>query len=158
VKPWVGLHSTMLIKVGIKRVVTTPSACAVFLGDGQKTFVIYVGSGVGLAISMTIEKVKKIRPLTHDLLKSILAGLGVSVDRVVINDLRGNTFYARLFLREESERGKRIVELDARPSDSIVIATQNNAPIYVESHVMDCVEDVSHLLAEEGEWDEFKDE
>jgi bifunctional DNase/RNase len=148
----------MQIEVTIKRVVTTPSACAIYLGNEQKTFVIYVGSGVGMAISMTLEGVKRIRPLTHDLLKGILAGLGVTVDRVVINDLHGNTFYARLFLREEDEKGKRIVELDARPSDCLVIAKQNKAPIYIESRVMNQLEDVSHMLAKEEGEDETENE
>lgn len=136
----------MPTRVDIKRVLTTPSASAVFLGDGEKTFVIYVGTGVGMAIAMAMEGVKKARPLTHDLLSSILAGLGARVDRVVINDIRGNTFFARLFLCEENGEGKRIVEIDARPSDCIALAKLNDAPIFVEEGVLEKVEDVGYLL------------
>lgn len=147
----------MLLQVDIKKVVTTPSASAVLLGNERKTFVIYVGSGVGMAIAMTLGGVKKVRPLTHDFLTNILTGLGVHVDRVVINDLRGNTFYARLFLSEDNGHGKRIVEIDARPSDCMVIAKQNKAPIYVDEEVFDRVEDVSHLLDKVNDKDESED-
>jgi bifunctional DNase/RNase len=144
----------VLVEIGIKKIIMTPSTCAVFLGNDEKVFVLYVGPGVGAAISMTLEGIKKVRPLTHDLISSILAGLGIRVERIVINDLRGNTFYARLFLREDGERGTRIVEIDARPSDCVVLATQNTAPIYVDASVMEKVEDVSHLVGGEGDLDE----
>lgn len=136
----------VLVQVDVKKVVATPSAWAVLLGNHAKTFVLYVGPGVGMAMSMALEGVSKARPLTHDLITSILAGLGVRIERVVINDLRANTFYARLFLREESERGTRMVEVDARPSDCLVLAKQNAAPIFVDQKVMEHVEDVSHWL------------
>ncbi|MCX6355042.1 MAG: bifunctional nuclease family protein [Candidatus Aureabacteria bacterium] len=149
----------MLVKVDIKRIVATPETWAIFLGNGDKTFVLYVGPGVGMALSMSLEGVSKVRPLTHDLITSIFAGLGVRVERVVINDLKGVTFYARLFLREESERGKRVVELDARPSDCLVLAKQNGAPIYIDQHVLNQVEDVSNMLdaGEEGHGEGHED-
>ncbi|MDD5557816.1 MAG: bifunctional nuclease family protein [bacterium] len=140
----------MLVEVDIKRVIGTPSAYAVFLGNAEKTFVLSVGPGVGAAISMTLEGVEKVRPLTHDLISSILAGLGVRVERVVINDLRAGTFFARLYLREDGEEGARVVELDARPSDCMVIATQSGAPIFVDRSVLERVEDVGHLLKNEN--------
>ena len=71
---------------------------------------------------MTLKGEKKERPLTHDLIGRILLGLGARIDHVVINDSRERTFYARIFLRMENELGKKIVEIDARPSDSIVLA------------------------------------
>ena len=141
----------MLVQVDVKKIIATPSAYVIFLGNEDKAFVIHVAPGVGMAMSMTVEGVRRIRPLTHDLISSILAGLGVNIERVVINDLRGGTFYARLFLREESEGGTRIVEIDARPSDCVVLAKQNGAPIYVESSVLTKVGDVSHLLSTRGE-------
>jgi bifunctional DNase/RNase len=64
---------------------------------------------------MTLDGVKKERPLTHDLIGSILLGLGASLDHIVINDARDGTFFARIILRMENELGKKIVELDARP-------------------------------------------
>lgn len=139
----------MPIEVRIQRLLATPSGCAVLLGARDKTFVIHIGRGVGMAVSMALERVHKLRPLSHDLVTSVLAGLGARVERVVINDLRNETFYARLFVREESERGTRVAEVDARPSDCLALAVQAGAPIYVEESVLDRVEDVRGALGEE---------
>lgn len=103
-----------------------------------------------MAISMAIEHLRPPRPLSHDLIMNVLAGLGVRVERVVINNLRGDTFYARLYLREESERGTRLVEVDARPSDCLALAVQAGASIQVEESVLDRVENVRGAL-EAGE-------
>ncbi|MSU22732.1 MAG: bifunctional nuclease family protein [Opitutus sp.] len=142
----------------IKGVMPTANGCAVFLGNDAKTFVIYVDHSVGNAIQMTLNGVKKERPLTHDLIGSVLLGLGTTLDHIVINDAREGTFFARILLRMENELGKKIVELDARPSDSIVLALQQKRPIYVARAVFDGVEDMSEILqrvlkqqAEEGE-------
>jgi bifunctional DNase/RNase len=130
----------------------------VFLGDDAKTFVIYVDHSVGNAIQMTLNGVKKDRPLTHDLIGSVLLGLGASLEHIVINDAREGTFFARILLKMENELGKKIIELDARPSDSIVLALQQKRPIYVARAVFDSVEDMTEILervlkqqAEEGE-------
>ena len=141
----------------IKGVMPTPNGCAVFLGNEEKTFLIYVDQFVGNAIQMTLNGVKKERPLTHDLIGSILLGLGARLDHIVINDAQHDTYFARVFLRMENELGKKIVEIDARPSDSIVLALQQNRPIYVAREVFDQVEDKAEFLdrmlkhqAEEG--------
>lgn len=134
------------ITVTVKGAMPTANGCAVFLGYEQKTFVIYVDHSVGNSIQMTLDGVKKERPLTHDLIGSILLGLGASLDHIVINDTRDGTFYARIILRMENELGKKIVELDARPSDSIVLALQQKRPIYVAQSVLDAVEDMTEVL------------
>jgi bifunctional DNase/RNase len=107
---------------------------------------------------MTLNGVKKDRPLTHDLIGSVLLGLGASLEHIVINDAREGTFFARILLKMENELGKKIIELDARPSDSIVLALQQKRPIYVARAVFDAVEDMTEILervlkqqAEEGE-------
>ena len=124
----------------------TSNGCAVFLGNSSKTFVIYVDQGIGNAISMAMNGVKKERPLTHDLIYSIFKGLQVHVERVVINDVDDGTFYARLILKMDNELGVKVAEVDARPSDSIVIAVQHQRPIYVARTVLDAVEDMSEIL------------
>jgi len=124
----------------------TDNACAVFLGNEEKTFVISVDNFVGNAIQMTLRGEKKSRPLTHDLIGSILLGLGARLEHVVINDAREGTFYARVFLRMENELARKIVEIDARPSDSIVLALQQQRPIYVTRAVFDAVQDMSEIL------------
>jgi uncharacterized protein len=136
-----------VVAVTIKEVMPTANGCAVFLGDESKTFVIYVDHSVGNAIQMTIDGVRKERPLTHDLIGHILLGLDTRLDRIVINDAREGTFFARVLLRMENELGTKIVEVDARPSDSIVLALQQKRPIFVARPVFDAVEDMSEILA-----------
>ena len=98
------------------------------------------------SISMVINNVKKDRPLTHDLLSNIFVGVGIVVDRVVINDVNDGTFFARLYLTMENELGKKIIEIDARPSDSIVLALQAQKPIYTNMKVLGDVDDMSEIL------------
>ena len=109
--------------VSVKGVMPTSNGCAIFLGNEDKTFVIYVDPVIGNAINMTINQVKKERPLTHDLIGLILKGLETKIERVLINDVDEN-FFHRIILQMENELGKKIIELDARPSDSIVLALQ----------------------------------
>lgn len=146
-----------VIEVSVKGVMPTANGCAVFLGNDEKTFVIYVDHSVGNAIQMTINGVKKDRPLTHDLIGHILLGLGAKLDYVLINDVNEGTFFARILLRMENELGKKIIEIDARPSDSTVLALQQKRPLFVARKVFDAVEDMSEILervlkqqAEEG--------
>lgn len=137
---------TDVVAITTKGVMPTANGCAVFLGNDAKTFVIYVDHSVGNAIQMTLAGTKKDRPLTHDLIGSMLLGLGARLEHIVINDAREGTFFARILIRMENEIGKKIIELDARPSDSIVIALQQKRPIYVARSVFDTVEDMSEIL------------
>lgn len=143
-----------VVIVNIKGVIPTPNGFAVFLGTEAKAFVIYVDHFVGNAIQMTINGVKKDRPLTHDLIHSIFLGLGTKLDHIVINDAREGTFFARIILRMENELGKKIIEIDARPSDSIVLALQQQRPIYVAQPVFDAVEDMSEILKQQEQGEE----
>ena len=102
---------------------------------------------VGAAIGMFLSGADKERPLTHDLLAHVLAALGARVERVVINDLKSGTYFGRLILTAENElQQKKIIELDARPSDCMAMAAQQKAPIYVSRVVWEEVEDMSELL------------
>ncbi len=134
------------VEVTVRGVMPTSNGCAIFLGNEDKTFVIYVDPAIGNAINMTINQVKKERPLTHDLIGLILRGLETTIERVLINDVDEGTFFARIILRMENELGKKIIELDARPSDSIVLALQMKQPIHVANKVLDNVEDMSEIL------------
>ena len=107
---------------------------------------LYVDPVIGNAINMTINQVKKERPLTHDLIGLILKGLETKIERVLINGVDEGTFFARIILQMENELGKKIIELDARPSDSIVLALQMKKSIHVSTKVMDNVEDMSEIL------------
>jgi bifunctional DNase/RNase len=87
---------------------------------------------VGTAIVMFMQGMQRERPLTHDLLANVLRSLGANIDRVIVNDLKRGTYFARLVLSAENELNqKKIVEIDARPSDCIAMAIQQPAPIYV---------------------------
>jgi bifunctional DNase/RNase len=120
---------------------------AVFMGNSEKVFVIYVDETVGAAISMFMRGVNKERPLTHDLISLILMGFGAKVERVIINHMKGSVFHARLIITAENQlHNKKVVELDARPSDSIALAVQQNAPIYVSAEVWNAVEDMTETL------------
>lgn len=135
-----------VIEVTIKGLMPTANGCAVFLGNDQKTFVIYVDPSVGSAISMTISGVKKERPLTHDLIGHIFLGFGIGLERIIINDVNDGTYFARVILQMKNELGLKILELDARPSDSIVLALQQKRPIFVARSVFDIVEDMTEIL------------
>ena len=135
-----------IVEITTKGLMPTANGCAVFLGNEEKTFVIYVDPGVGSAISMTLDGVKKERPLTHDLIGNMLLGLGIQLDRVVINDVNEGTYFARIFLTMQNELGRKILELDARPSDSIVLALQQKRPIYVTRRILEVVEDMTEIL------------
>lgn len=135
-----------VIEVGIKGVMPTANGCAIFLGNTEKTFVIYVDHNIGAAISMTLNSVKKERPLTHDLIASVFTGLGVEINRVVISEVRDGTYFARLLLSMKNELGTKLLEVDSRPSDCMVLALQQRKPILVAQEVMDTVEDMSEVL------------
>jgi hypothetical protein len=136
-----------VVPVLVKGVMPTSSGCAVFLGDEVKTFVIYVDQGIGDAIQRAVDEVKVDRPMTHDLMLTMLDGLGAEVERVVINHVDEGTFFARIILSMENELGHKIIELDARPSDSIVMALASSKPIYVAKAVIDSVDDMTEVLA-----------
>ena len=121
--------------------------CAVFLGNEDKVFVMFVDQTVGAAITMFMQGTQKERPLTHDLLANVLRALGARIDRVVVNDMKDGTYFARLVLSAENEtQQKKIIEIDARPSDCIAMATQQLAPIFVSLDVWDEVEDMTEVL------------
>ncbi|PWU10370.1 MAG: hypothetical protein C5B47_02200 [Verrucomicrobia bacterium] len=134
-------------QVAIRGILPAEGSCAVFLGNEKKTFVIYVDAGIGAAIGMFLNGTVKDRPLTHDLFALMLAAFGARVERVVINQLKGSTYYGRLIIAAENEiQQRKIVELDARPSDCLAMAAQQPAPIYVSKEVWDEVEDMSDVL------------
>jgi uncharacterized protein len=136
-----------VVLVEVKNVLATSAGSAIFLGNDEKVFVIYVDHSVGSAINMFLHGTPKPRPQTHDLFADVLTALGAHVDRVVINDFTDTVFFARLIIIAENELDERkIVEIDARPSDSIALAVQAGAPIYVAHHVWESVEDMSIVL------------
>lgn len=109
---------------------------------------IWIGLIEASAIATELEKIQLSRPMTHDLLRDILAAVEVEVTQVAVTDLADNTFYARIYLRHHG----RTIEMDARPSDAIAIALRAKAPIFVEKEVVDKSRkiDLSHETAEDS--------
>ena len=135
-----------LVPVSVKGIMPTGSGCAVFLGSDEKAFVIHMDLNMGQTIAMQLQHIEKERPLTHDLIGTILAGLGIGLERIIINDIKDATFFSRIILSMKNELGSKLVELDARPSDAIVLALQSKKPIFVTHHVLDQVEDITDVL------------
>ena len=100
---------------------------------GQRSFPIVIGIVEIFAIDRRLKGIKPPRPMTHDLLDGIIEGLGAKIEKIVINDLRNHTFYAKIHL---SLNGRK-VEIDSRPSDAIALGAASSAPIYVADHVFD---------------------
>lgn len=134
------------VPVEIRGILPTNSGCAIFVGNDEKVFVIQVEHNMGAIIGMFLRDTPKERPLTHDLIASILKGFGITVERVIITDLKNSTFFAKLMLLQENELGKKIVEIDCRPSDCLAIATAQKRPIYVAQSLFEQVEDMSEAL------------
>lgn len=139
-----------VIEVQVRAVLPLEGSFAVFLGNEEKVFVIYIDEAVGTAISMFMRGVSKERPLTHDLVGHLLMAFGAKVERIIINHINGSVFHARLIISAENElhTSRKVIELDARPSDSIAMAVQQGAPVLVARKVWDAVEDVSETLAQ----------
>jgi bifunctional DNase/RNase len=114
--------------------------------DGQRVLPIWVGVFEANAIALQIENVTPPRPMTHDLLRNVIEDLHGRIEKIVVSDLKDNTFYALIYLRVDGE----IVAVDARPSDAIALALRARAPILVEVSVIDNAK-TADLVPEKGD-------
>ena len=121
---------------------TQVNAPVVFLKerDGTKILPIWIGFAEAASIARALEHIKPERPLTHDLMAALLNGMDAKLLRIVINKVENDTYYARIYLQKDSH----IIEIDARPSDSIALALRMGAPIYIENEVMEKAIDLAH--------------
>jgi bifunctional DNase/RNase len=103
--------------------------------EGERSFPILIGFFEAAAIDRRIKGIRLPRPLTHDLLASVIHGLGGTLARIVVTDLKDHTFFANLVVRQNGGE----VRIDSRPSDAIALAVANDTPIFVEDHVLDQV-------------------
>lgn len=136
-----------MVEVNVQTLVvsTTPAPCVLVLQPlleeptetddhvSSRILPIWVGVAEATQLGVALEKAKFARPMTHDLMLDALTNLDATIDHVLISDVRGSMFYARLYLRQHD----RLIDLDARPSDAISLALRQNAPIYVEESVLD---------------------
>ena len=100
--------------------------------NGNAVLPIWVGVYEANGIALEIEKVTTPRPMTHDLIKNLLLGLHTSIRKVVVNDLREDTFYALIWLEQDGQ----VISIDSRPSDALALALRLDCPIYVEENVL----------------------
>jgi uncharacterized protein len=117
---------------------------------------IWIGQPEATAILLAIEGVELPRPLTHDLLKSVVESLGAYIERIEITHVEEGTFYAALIIRAED----RTIAVDARPSDSIALAVRTGSPIFVAADVMESAavpDDSDQLVDEEAELQAFRE-
>ena len=141
------IMNSEVVEVDIKGTLPTNGGCAVFLGNEDKVFVIYIDQMVGNAITMLMKDLPLERPQTHDLFGHVLEALGAKVQRVVINDFKDEVYYGRLIIKVENElEEKKILEIDARSSDCIALAVQSKVPVYVANSVLDKSDDVTEVF------------
>lgn len=138
-----------LVRVEPIALMPTQAGCAVFLGDGTKAILIYIDPSIGASINTVLAGQTPTRPLTHDLFLQTLQAFGGEVKRAVITKVDGEIYYARIILEAANEiMERKIVELDARPSDCIAMCVRSGAPIFIVRDVWDELNDVSSLLEE----------
>ena len=145
---------TQLVPMSIKGLMLDPvsnSPIVVLKDEEDKFFLpIWVGIFEANAIALQLENVSTPRPMTHDLLRNMIAELDGQVTRIVINDLRDSTFFAQIRVTS----GQRTLELDARPSDAIALALRTEAPIFVAQSVLEQAQTISPDV--EGSEDKVK--
>lgn len=125
----------------------TPAGCAVFLGDGKKVISFFIDPSIGSSINAVLAGEKPERPLTHDLFLLTMDSFGAKLQRTVIVSMQEEIYYARVIFQVENElQEKKIVELDARPSDCIALSVRVGAPIYVVAELWHSLNDVSQTL------------
>ena len=132
--------------VQVRGILPANSGAAIFLGNEEKVFIIQVETNMAQVIGNFLREAPKERPLTHDLLAHVFQGFGIEVERVVITELKNSTYFARMILKMENELGTKIVELDARPSDCLAVASAQKVPVYVSNTLFEEVEDMSDYL------------
>lgn len=129
------MHKIQCEILGLSSSPSTGGAYAILLKEinGNRRLPIIIGAFEAQAIALEIEGIKPPRPLTHDLLKNVIDNLGASIIEVVIDELRENTFYAKIIIEVSALTN----EIDARPSDAIALAVRAQSPIFVAETVMD---------------------
>ena len=119
--------------------------------NGSAILPIWVGAYEAHAIALEIEKVPTPRPMTHDLIKSLLLGLNTGMRKIVVSELKDDTFYAVIWLDRDGE----LISVDSRPSDALALALRLDCPIYVDESVLKTSK-ANHALAEAGSSEELR--
>lgn len=121
--------------------------------EAKRYLPIWIGQFEATAILMELQGIESARPLTHDLLKTVISNFNATLEKVVIDDIEDGTFYAKLYFKQN---GKELLKIDARPSDAIALAVRMKAPIFALDKVVDKAT-VPADLGDEDEINKFKD-
>ncbi|MFN5805166.1 MAG: bifunctional nuclease family protein [Opitutia bacterium] len=128
-------------------VVPVQTGTAVFLVTPLKTIVIQVDPAVGEALQASLAGRLSERPLSHDLMLHLLLGLDAGVSHVAIMAVKDGVFFARILVAQDGPVARKIAEVDARPSDALVLAVKAKRPVFIARPVLDACEDMSSQLA-----------
>lgn len=112
---------------------------------GSRLIPIWIGTSEGNSIAMVLQGGKFHRPLTHDLIINILKEFGAGIEKIIISDLRQNTYYAIIALRQ----GDRTLNIDSRPSDAIALAVRTNSPIFIDDKILSLCPVINKPISEE---------
>lgn len=126
-----------IMPVTFDKIVQSRTYTAIVLKAQGKSFAIYTENSVGKLLQLYLSDTNTQRPLTHDLFDQIFDGFEIKVKHVVINDVKDNIFFAKLFLEQQNGDLLHIVEIDGRPSDCLTLALMNDAPVYCTREVFE---------------------
>lgn len=126
-----------LVPIQFHKIMQTRAYTVIILGTDQKRFAIYTEAGVGRTLQGLLTQTERQRPMTYDLLHYTMQGLRTRLLQVVINDVQDTVYFCRVFLEQERDGLRHIVEIDCRPSDAITLALMNDAPVYCTREVLD---------------------
>lgn len=144
-----------MIQVKVYSIATSGTECVLLLEEmeGPRLLPIWIGTPEGHAIALKFTNVTLPRPMTHDLMMSALQNLNCKLEKVVVNDLKGQTFFAQLHLRN----GTKNYVIDSRPSDAIALAVRAECPMFVDEKVFEKCHTMNKPISED-EVKKFKDE
>ena len=126
-----------LVPLTLEKIMQTRSYTVVILSAKEKRFAIYTDPAFGKLLQMYLTGQSKPRPLTHDLMQMVFQGFDITLKQVVINDLNDTVYFARIFFEQQQGDIREIVEIDSRPSDSILLALMSNVPLFCTREVLD---------------------
>lgn len=125
-----------LIPLNFFKILQSRTYTVMILGTDEKKFAIYAEPQVGHHLQLQISHAHPVRPTTFDLIEQALEGLSVKILQVVINDIQDTTYFARLFLEQSLGNSKQILEIDARPSDCVILALTHQVPLFCTREVL----------------------
>ncbi len=130
---------TDLIPVSFDKILQSRTYTMIVLETAIKKFGIYTEPHVGHLLQIYLTEEHKPRPYTHELLKSLLDGFEIKVLQIVINGIEDTIYFSRIFFEQQKGDDRQIVEIDARPSDSITLALMTGAPVFCKKEILDKV-------------------